>query len=85
MSDQLQRAGARPAANGRAAEAAARQRLEDSRARIRAAMDAHLREGALPKDAPRQSPRSLGQRLLERARRLPIVRAALELRDLRRG
>ena len=73
------------AAESRPAEAAALRRLEASRARIRAAMEAHVRESALPQDSPRDTPKSLGQRLLERARRLPLVRTALAIRSLRRG
>ncbi len=73
------------AAEGQPAEAAALQRLEASRARIRVAMEAHVRESASPQDSPRAAPSSLGQRLLERARRLPVVRVALAIRSLRRG
>jgi hypothetical protein len=76
--------GASLAAKGRPAEAAALQRLEASRARIRAAMEAHLRESVVPQDAPRGAPRPLGQRLLERVQRLPIVRTALAIRGLLR-
>ena len=77
--------GAKLVAESRPAEAAALHRLEASRARIRAAMETHLRESAPPQDSPRDTPKSLGQRLLERARRLPIVRTALAIRSLRRG
>ena len=77
--------GASLAAEGQPAEAAALHRLEASRARIRVAMEAHVREIASPQDSPRGAPMSLGQRLLERARRLPVVRTALAIRDLRRG
>lgn len=77
--------GASLAVKGRPGEAAALHRLEASRARIQGAMEAHLRESALSKDPPRVAPRSLGQRLLERARRLPLVRTALAIRELGRG
>ena len=66
------------------AEGAALHRLEASRALIRVAMEAHVRESTPPQDSPRGIPKSLGQRLLERARRLPVVRTALAIRDLRR-
>jgi hypothetical protein len=77
--------GASLAAEGRPVEAAALHRLEASRARIRVAMEAHVRESASPQDSPRGTPRPLGQRLLERARRLPVVRTALAIRGLLRG
>ena len=67
------------------AEPTALQRLEASRARIREAMEAHVRESASPQDSPRDASRSLAQRLLARMRRLPVVRTALAIRDLRRG
>ncbi len=73
------------ATGGRPAEAAALHRLEASRARIRLAMEAHVRESAAPQDLPRGAPRSLGQRLLEQVRRLPVIRTALAIRDWRRG
>ena len=76
---------ARRATEGRPAEAAALHRLEASRARIRLAMEAHVRESAAPQDLPRGAPRSLGQRLLEQVRRLPVIRTALAIRDWRRG
>lgn len=60
-------------------------RLEASRAAIRAAMEAHVRESASPVPDPRGAPRSLAQRLLEQARRFPVVRAVLAIRSLRRG
>ena len=85
MSDQLNRPRTPLGAKAGPPESAALRRLEDSRARIRVAMEAHMRESEPPKDVRRESPRSLAQRLLERARQLPIVRAALEIRDLRRG
>ena len=84
VADPLARGASRPA-EGPAAEGAALHRLEASRARLRVAMEAHVRESASPQDSPRGVPRSLGQRLLERARRLPIVRTALAIRELRRG
>jgi len=56
-----------------------------SRARIQAAMDAHVRETASPIDAPPGTPRSLGQRLLQQAQRLPVIRAFLAIRRLRQG
>ncbi len=77
--------GAMPGAGQRPGEAAALHRLEASRARIRLAMETHVRESAPPRDSPRGAPRSLGQRLLEQLRRLPVVRTALAIRDLRRG
>ena len=73
------------AAEDRPAEAAALHRLEASRARIRVAMEAHVRESAAPQDSPRAAPSPLGQRLLERARQLPVVRTALAIRGLLRG
>ena len=76
---------ARRATEGRPAEAAALHRLEASRARIRLAMEAHVRESAASQDLPRGAPRSLGQRLLEQVRRLPVIRTALAIRDWRRG
>ena len=66
-------------------EAAALHRLVASRARIRMAMEAHVRESTSPQGPPRGGPRSLAERLLERARRLPVVRAFLAIRDLRRS
>ena len=77
--------GARLATGGGPAEDAALHRLEASRARIRMAMEAHVRENASPQDSPRAAPRPLGQRLLERARRLPVIRTALAIRGLLRG
>lgn len=77
--------GAGLAAERSTAEGAALHRLEASRARIRVAMEAHVRESASLQDSPRGVPRSLGQRLLERARRLPVIRTALAIRELRRG
>ena len=77
--------GASLGAEGRPAEAAALHRLEASRAQIRVAMEAHVRESASLQDSPRGAPRPLGQRLLERARRLPVVRTALAIRGLLRG
>ena len=71
-------------AGGQPAEAAALHRLQASRALIRAAMEAHLRESASQRTPPRDTPRSLSQRLLERVGRLPIVRTVLAIRDLRR-
>ena len=71
-------------AGGQPAEAAALHRLQASRALIRAAMEAHLRESASQQNSPRDAPRSLSQRLLERVGRLPIVRTVLAIRDLRR-
>lgn len=70
---------------GRPAEAAALHRLEASRARIRGAMEAHVRESAAPQDSPRAAPSSLRQRLLDRAQQLPVVRTALAIRSLLRG
>ena len=77
--------GASLSAENRPAEAAALHRLEASRARIRMTMEAHVRESASPLDSSRGAPRPLGQRLLERARRLPLVRTALAIRDFGRG
>ncbi len=71
--------------DGQPAEAAALHRLQASRARIRAAMEMHIRETMGQQGAPLDAPRSLGQRLLQRAQRLPIVRTALAIRDFRRG
>ena len=77
--------GASLGAEGRPVEAAALHRLEASRARIRVAMETHVRESASLQDSPRGTPRPLGQRLLERARRLPVIRTALAIRGLLRG
>ena len=77
--------GASVAAEGQSAEATALHRLEASRARIRVAMEAHVRESAAPQDSPRTATSSLRQRLLERARQLPVIRTALEIRSLLRG
>ncbi len=77
--------GALHVARERPAEAAALHRLEASRVRIRTAMEAHVRESASPRGQPRDAPRSLGQRLLEQLRQLPVVRTALAIRDWRRG
>jgi hypothetical protein len=77
--------GASLAVEGGPGEAAALHRLVASRARIRMAMEAHVRESESPEGLPRGAPRSLAKRLLERARRLPVVRAVLAIRDLRRG
>lgn len=84
VADLLDR-GASLAAEGQSAEATALHRLEASRARIRMAMEAHVRESATPQDSPRAAPSSLRQRLLERARQLPVVRTALAIRSLLRG
>ncbi len=66
-------------------QTAALHRLVASRDRIRTEMETHIRESALHQvDAP-GAHRSLGERLLERARRLPLIGAVLEIRDLRRG
>ena len=73
------------AADGGPREVAALHRLVASRARIRVAMETHVRESASAREPPRGAPRSLGERMLERARRLPVVGAFLAIRDLRRG
>ncbi len=75
------------AATGRAtkeatAEGAALHRLEASRARIRAAMEAHAREIAAEQSPPSGAPRSLRRRLWDQVERLPIVRTVLAIRDL---
>ena len=77
--------GANLAVDGRPGEAAALHRLVASRARIRTAMEAHIRESESPQGLQRGAPRSLAERLLERARRLPFVGAVLAIRDFRRG
>ena len=77
--------GANLAADGGPREVAALRRLVASRARIRTAMETHVRESASAQEPSRGAPRSLGERLLERARRLPVVGAILAIRDLRRG
>ena len=60
-------------------------RLEALRCQLRMAMEAHVRELASQQKPPPGAPRSLGQRLLEQVGRLPIIRAALAIRSLRRG
>jgi len=75
----------RGAVDGQPAQAVALHRLQASRARIRGAMDAHIRESASQQVSPRDAPRSLSQRLLDRVGRLPIIRTALAIRDFRRG
>jgi hypothetical protein len=72
------------AGSSRDAEATALHRLETSRHRIQATMAKYAREIAPPSDPSRSAPQSLGQRLLERAQRLPVIRTALAIRSLRR-
>lgn len=70
---------ARLAAESRPAEGSALHRLEASRALILAAMGARVGESAPPREEPRDALKPLGQRLLELAGQLPIVRTALAI------
>jgi len=51
---------------------------------MQSAMATYARESEPPGDPARSAPKSLGQRLLERAQRLPVIRTALAIRSLRR-
>jgi hypothetical protein len=73
------------AVESRHAEGSALDRLEASRALILAAMGARIRESAPPAEDSRDVPKPLGQRLLELAGRLPIIRTVLAIRGLWRS
>lgn len=59
-------------------------RLATSRAHLRAAMQAYIQAVSPPSDPARDAHRALGQRLLDRVHRLPVVRTVMSIRSLRR-
>ena len=65
-------------------ESSALDRLEASRAHLRAAMQVYVQEASPSPDPARDAHRPLGQRLLDRVHRLPVVRTVLAVRSLRR-